>query len=298
MDTIISYNEVAALIVNPPTIVPHPNFTNLRNLRCHIQRTLMRVSCPQSNILGWAGLTMSRAMYGLLTTSLFHITMDPGPLAVYYLPRIPIVDAQGDPVLDGQGMPTYQAQPAIGWAEQATINARFKRAKNYWESYQNIGRAVFNCLNGGVDDAFKVSKDPALAGWNPSMEPREMFDQIKATYGQPTPAALLQNNTLFRSVYSPQDAPEVLFRRIEDCQEVQIPREDPYMAQQLLNNAVRLLLQTGLYTRDFEIRIARLQQIKYGQTSRHLYKNATHVAYMQPASPPACKDMCRTHLLH
>ncbi len=57
---------------------------------------------------------------------------------------------------------------------------------------------------------------------------------------------------MFRSVYSPQDAPEVLFRCIEDCQEVQILGEDPYTVQQLLNNAVRLLLQCGLYTRDFE----------------------------------------------
>jgi hypothetical protein len=84
------------------------------------------------------------------------------------------------------------------------------------------------------------------------MEPREIFDQIMATYGHPTPAALLQNNALFWSVYSPQDAPKVLFCRIEDCQEVQILGEDPYTVQQLLNNAVRLLLQCGLYTRDFE----------------------------------------------
>ncbi len=170
-------------------------------------------------------------MYGLLTTSPFRIPMDPGPLAMYYPPCVAIVDTQGDPVLDGQRMPTYQAQPASGRAEQATSDARFKRAKNYWELYQNIGRAVFNCLDNGVDNAFKVSNNPALAGWNPSIEPREMFDQITATYGQPTPAALLQNNTLFQSVYSPQDAPEVLFRRIEDCQEVQILREDPYTAQ-------------------------------------------------------------------
>ncbi len=53
-------------------------------------------------------------------------------------------------------------------------------------------------------------------------------------------------------MYSPQDAPEVLFRRIKDCQEVQVLGEDPYTAQQLLNNAVRLLLQCGLYSRDFE----------------------------------------------
>ena len=112
MDTIISYDEVVALVANPPTILPRQNFTNLRNLRRHIQRALMRVSCPQSSILGWAGLIVSRAMYGLLTTSPFRIPTDPGP------PRIAIVDAQGDPVLDGQGMPTYQAQPAIGRADR------------------------------------------------------------------------------------------------------------------------------------------------------------------------------------
>ena len=81
---------------------------------------------------------MSRAMYGLLTTSPFRIPTDSGLLAIYYPARIPIVDAQGDPVLDGLGMPTYQAQPAIRWAEQATIDMRFKRAKNYWESYRNV----------------------------------------------------------------------------------------------------------------------------------------------------------------
>ena len=84
------------------------------------------------------------------------------------------------------------------------------------------------------------------------MEVQEIFGQITSTYGWPTPVALLQNDMLFRSVYSPQDAPEVLFCHIEDCQEVQILGENPYTAQQLLNNAVHLLLQCGLYTRDFE----------------------------------------------
>ena len=195
---------------------------------------------------------MSRAMYGLLTTSLSGIPSDPGPLAIYYPIWIPIADAQGDPVLDGLGMPTYEAQPAIGRVEQATIDARFKHAKKYWEPYQNIQCAVFNCLDNGINGAFKVSNNPALTGWNPSMEPREMLDQITATYGRPTPAALLQNDTFFRSAYSPQDASKVLFRGIKDCQEVQILGEDPYTAQQLLNNAVSLLLQTGLYTYDFK----------------------------------------------
>ena len=150
-------------------------------------------------------------MYGLLRTTPFRLPTDPGPLAIYYPPKIPIVNINGDPMLDALGNPTYIAQPAIGRAEQVTIDTSFKREKNYWKSYMNIRRAVFNCLDDGIDDAFKVSNDPALTEWNASMEPREMFDQITATYGRPTPAALLHNDTLFQSIYSPQDAPEVLF---------------------------------------------------------------------------------------
>ena len=134
MDYVISYDEIAALVANPPSLAPRPNFTNLHNLRPHIQRALMHVSCPQSNILGWTGLIMSRAMYGLLTTTSFRLPTDPGPVAIYYQTRIPIVDVNRDPVLDALGDPTFQAQPAIGRAEQATIDASFKREKNYWKS--------------------------------------------------------------------------------------------------------------------------------------------------------------------
>jgi hypothetical protein len=102
---------------------------------------------------------------------------------------------------------------------------------------------VYNILDDNINNAFKVSNDPNLIRWNLAMELRNIFDQIMTTYGWLMPVALLQNDTLFRSVYSPQDAPEVLFRCIKDCQEVQILGEDPYTPQQLLNNAVRLLQQ-------------------------------------------------------
>jgi hypothetical protein len=197
MDNVISYKEAAALVANPPSFAPCPNFTNLRNLRCHIQRALQRLSCPQSNILGWAGLIMARSMYSLLTRTPFRVPTDPGLLAIYYPPPVPIVIAQGDPVLDEVGLPTYHIQPIIERAAQATIDAQFKQANNYYESYLNIRRAVFNILNDNIDNAFKVSDDPMLVGWNPSMAPREMFNQITTTYGQPTPAAQLQNDTLF-----------------------------------------------------------------------------------------------------
>ena len=68
------------------------------------------------------------------------------------------------------------------------------------------------------------------------------------------PPCSFKNDTLFRSTYSPINAAEVLFRRIEDCRKIQTLGDDPYTPMQLLNNAIRLLLGCGLYQRqrDFE----------------------------------------------
>ena len=189
MDTLITCKEVVALIANLPSIAPHPNFTNLRNLRRHIQHALQCTSCPQSNILRWVGLIMASAMYALLTPTPFRIPNDPGPLAIYYPTPTAIVDIAGAPVLDALGQPMFVVPPPIDRATQATINSRFIRARNYWLSYMNIQRAVYNLLNDNIDDAFKVSNNPALVGWNPAMEVRDIFDQITSTYGRTTPAA-------------------------------------------------------------------------------------------------------------
>ena len=135
---------------------------------------------------------MARSVYSLLTTSPFRLPSYPGPMAVYYPPPMEIIDAQGDLVLDLAGNRTYQDPPDIPQAAQSSIYVQFKQAKSYYDLYLNIRQAVFNILGDNIDDAFKVSNNQMLVGWNPSMEPQEMFDQITATYGKPTPAALLQ----------------------------------------------------------------------------------------------------------
>ncbi len=84
------------------------------------------------------------------------------------------------------------------------------------------------------------------------MEITEIMEQMTTTYGRPTSTVLLQNDMLFRSPYSPIDAPEVLFRRIKYCQEIMTLGDDPYTPMQLLNNAIRLLLGCGFYQRNFE----------------------------------------------
>ncbi len=147
MDYLIPYDEAVALDANPPTLAPCPNFTNLRALRRHLQRALQRLVNPQSNVLGWSGLVMSRPMYQMLSTSPFRLPTDPGPQAVCYGARTPILDANGDPALDENGNPRYVAIPALDCATQASIDANFVRERIYWLSYKNIKRACYNVLD-------------------------------------------------------------------------------------------------------------------------------------------------------
>jgi len=141
MNFLITHDEAVALVANPPTLAPRPNFTNLRALRLHLQRALHRIVNPQNNVLGWSGLVMSRPMYQMLSTSPFRLLSDPRPQAICYRGRVPILDVNGDPELDATGNPTYVPVPALDRATQATIDADFILRLNYWLLYLNIKRA-------------------------------------------------------------------------------------------------------------------------------------------------------------
>jgi hypothetical protein len=87
---------------------------------------------------------------------------------------------------------------------------------------------------------------PTLTGWNMSMSFREMLDQ-EGTYGKLDTMTLFANDTLFHSLFNPIDAPEALFYRIEKYQEIQVLESDPYSDMQVINNAVRLLMQASIF---------------------------------------------------
>ena len=61
-----------------------------------------------------------------------------------------------------------------------------------------------------VSDQFKVSNVPTLTGWNASTSIMDMLDQLQTVYGKPNVMMLFANNTLFRSAFSPNNAPEAL----------------------------------------------------------------------------------------
>ena len=75
----------------------------------------------------------------------------------------------------------------------------------------------------------------------------DILDQLDGTYEKPDTMRLLQNDTLFRSAFNPTDAPETLFYRIEQCHKIQVLARDPYSDTQVINNAVRLLMQAKIF---------------------------------------------------
>ena len=103
-------------------------------------------------------------------------------------------------------------------------------------------------LDTNIADQFKVSNVPTLIGWNQSMSIINILDQLNGTYGKPDTITLLHNDTLFRSAFNPMDAPELLFYRIKQCQEIQVLALDPYSDTQIINNVVRLLMQANIFT--------------------------------------------------
>jgi hypothetical protein len=102
--------------------------------------------------------------------------------------------------------------------EKSKVDADFTRKKNYFETWKNIYHAVYDALDVHVNDAFKVAPAtiPPTTGWNATMLPTEIFNQLQTTYVKPTPDAMRQNNLSFLGPYNPQEPPELLFKRCTD----------------------------------------------------------------------------------
>ena len=64
------------------------------------------------------------------------------------------------------------------------------------------------------------------------MSVMSILNQLSILYDQPTPTALEGNDTHFCSPYSVADPPEILFCRIEECDEIALLGRDPYTDRQ------------------------------------------------------------------
>ncbi len=208
-------------------MVPRLDFSKLCALHQHIVKAFKQIECPQSYIHGWSGLAMAPSVYALLEPQAFVVPADPGPNPVYVL-----------------------------FAPPNTVkmsNATFKRNKNYFLSYKNINQACFCMLDELVPNQYKVSNTQELIGWNASMSIQDILNQMEGSYGKPSSKLLCITNTLFNSPFAASDAPELLFYRIEQCQEVMTLGNLPYTSEQIIQNALRLLMASNIFpVREFD----------------------------------------------
>jgi hypothetical protein len=221
MNQLISYNEAAGVLKNPPTMMPWPNFAKIRALCKNITQALKQLVCPQSLIYGWAGLAMDPTFYALIKNQQFVAPPDPGASPLY---------------------PQFTTPQGIKMYERL-----WKIEQNNCLLFINISRMCFRMLDKLVRDEYKVSNNPNLLGWNPMMSIQLILAQLKTSYGKPTANIIWKNNVLFTSKFNPLDGLETLFHRIEQCQEVAIIGATPYTAAQLVNNTMHLLLKSVIF---------------------------------------------------
>jgi hypothetical protein len=124
MDQLITFDEAAGFLKNPPTLAPRLDPAKIRALCKHINTALMQLVCLQSQIQGRAGLAMEPNMYALLKTVPFAIPINPGNTPIY----------------------TQFATPL----HMKMADAIFLRNKNYYLSYKNINRACFKMLDENI----------------------------------------------------------------------------------------------------------------------------------------------------
>ncbi len=75
----------------------------------------------------------------------------------------------------------------------------------------------------------------------------DILSQLQDYYGTPNMITLFTSNTLFRSPMTASDSPKMLFYRIEQCQEIQCIRKLLYSNEQIIANAVHILIQAHIF---------------------------------------------------
>jgi hypothetical protein len=217
MDSLITFEEAAECLKNPPTMLPRPDFAKLQALRKHMMQALKQLVCPQSQIHGWTGLVMDPGLYPLIEPVAFMVLLNPGASPVH------------------QNFAPPEMMRMVDYA--------FKWNKNYFLPFSNINRACFCMLDDSIPIQFKVSNQPNLTGWNASMSIQDIMTQLETSYSKPMPMALHNNDLLFRSPMTTTDAPKMLFYRIEQCQEIATLAGDPFTPMQIMNTVVPILMQ-------------------------------------------------------
>jgi hypothetical protein len=119
-----------------------------------------------------------------------YALIDPEPFHLNIKPKTDVADVPPHFMADRVTPLPYS------WEEILTITTEFTLGKNYRDTGLNIFRAVFDTQDNHVASAYKAAPPslPNTIGWNSTMSPNDIFDQLMTTYGKPTPDTICQNN--------------------------------------------------------------------------------------------------------
>lgn len=221
MDIVISIDDAAGFLINPPNMASRPNFFKVRALRLHIAKGLRQINHPTRPAHGWSGLAIEPALYALVDSTPWVMPTDPGPIALYLA--------------------------ADTSAEMKMKNATFIREKNMFTSADNISRAVTKLLKSGIEEKYQTSNVAGLIGWHNAMTVGEILTQLEVNYGRPDPMAIQANETRWNAPHNPTDPPETLFHKMEQCQEVAMLADNEYTEKQIMAKTIEHLKRSNIF---------------------------------------------------
>ena len=166
------YQQYTAILLPYLILDNGTEFFNLCKLHKHFEHALKKIPYPQSTVNGWAGAMLSPAMYALIDPTVFH-----WKIATTIIPEFPACYATNPNGTQG-ALIVYTRE------ELLTITAILMREKHYHDTRMNIRHAVFDVLDGHINDTFKTAPagSPNTIGWNSMMLLNKIFDQLMTTY--------------------------------------------------------------------------------------------------------------------
>ena len=189
------------------------------------------------------------ALYVLVDSVPWVMPVDPGPIAVYL--------------------------SADTNAEMKMKNATFIREKNMFTSSDNIARAVTKLLKSGIEEKYQTSDTAGLVGWHNAMTVGQILTQLEANYGRPDPSAIQANEARWNAPHNPNDSPETLFHKMEQCQEVAMLADNEYSEKQIMAKTVEHLKRSNIFpVKEYEDWGA-VTPKTYVALKKHFYKAYT-----------------------
>jgi hypothetical protein len=221
MNQLITFDEAAGFLRNPPSLALRPDFPKIHALCIHalckhLTQVLKQLDCP------WMG----------------QLSNGPNNVSI-----------DRDVRLHSASQPRQypNVSPVCRHPEHQDGRLCVGECKEYFLSYINISRTCFSMLDELVPNHFKVLNNPALLRWNPMMSIQTIMAQLEALYGKPTSTILWNNNKLFLADFLLNNAPVLLFNCVKQCQKVVIIADMPYTGVQLISNTMLLLFMSRIF---------------------------------------------------